>query len=145
MESRDSNEYIQREHLEIVRLADKFAEALALTSSKNFEARQKGLAELRALRPGLLGISQHCREEDSILETDFRHYLDAEQYDKLQREHQSITRLVGCLLRELPYVTADSASDLCPTGEELLEQIHEHIAYEQDMLWRVEGRRLQYQ
>jgi len=145
MESRDWIEYIQKEHLEIVRLADKIAGALALASKDDFTERQKGLVELRSLQHGLLGVSQHCCAEDSILETDFHHYLDANQYDRLLKEHQAITRLVGSLLRELPYVTADSIRDLCPEGEQLLERIREHVAFEQDMLWQVEDRRLQYQ
>jgi len=145
MESRDSMEYIQKEHLEIVRLAEKMTAALALASKEDFAARQRGLTELRELRTGLLGISQHCGAEDGILESDFHHYLDADLYGQLEHEHQTIRRLVGTLLRELPYTTADSVGELCATGEELLERIREHVAFEEDMLWRVEERRGEYQ
>jgi len=145
MESRDSIEYTQKEHLEIVRLADKIAGALALAAKDEFPARQKGLAELRSMQHGLLGISQHCCAEDGILESDFHHYLDPNQYARLRQQHQTITRLVAGLLRELPYATADSVRDLCPAGEELLENVREHVAFEQEMLWRVEERRSEYQ
>ena len=145
MEPRNSTEYIQKEHLEIVRLADKVAQALALASKDDFSARQEGLAELRALQHGLLGISQHCSAEDGILESDFHHYLDAKDYSHLRDEHAAITRIVAGLLRELPYVTADSITELCPVGEDLLERIREHVAFEQEMLWRIAERREQYQ
>ncbi len=140
----DTVEYIQREHLEMLRLVDKIAGALALASKDDFAARQKGLAELREAREGLLGMRQHCGSEDGILESDFHHYLDMEQYGRLRAQHAAISRQVAGLLRELAYATADTVTELCPSGEELLEQIREHVSYEEEMLWRVEGRRLVY-
>ena len=145
MASRDSVEYVQKEHLEIARLAEKIADALALASKQDFPSRQQGLAGLRAMREGLLGVLQHCHSEEGILESDFHHYLDAKQYERLKSQHQSIARTTASLLRELPYMTADFVADLCGPGRELLEELREHIAFEQDMLWRVEDRRLQYQ
>ncbi len=145
MESRDSVEYIQKEHLEIVRLADQMAGALVLAAKSDFASRQKGLAGLRNAWDGLLGIRQHCGSEDSMLESDFHHYLEPSEYERLRREHQAINRLVSSLLRELPFATADSVRDLCPEGEELLERIHKHLAFEEDMLWHVEERRGEYQ
>jgi hypothetical protein len=145
MVSRDSVEYVQKEHLEIVRLADKIADALALASKEDFQSRQQGLVGLRTLREGLVGVLQHCHAEEGMLESDFHHYLDAQQYGRLRSQHQSIARTTASLLRELPYVTADSVRDLCGPGQELLEEIREHVAYEADMLWCVEGKRLQYQ
>ena len=145
MEPCGSIEYTQKEHLEMVRLADKLADALKLAAKDEFNARQQGLADLRLLQHGLLGISQHCNAENGILESDFHHYLDANQYDRLRKEHQTITRLVASLLRELPYVTADSVKDLCPAGEELVERVHQHVALEEDMLWRVQEKQYEYQ
>jgi hemerythrin-like domain-containing protein len=145
MESRESIEYIQKEHLEIVRLVDQIDAAFALAAKRDFALRQQGLSGLRRAWDGLLGIRQHCSSEEGILESDFHHYLEPNEYDRLRKEHQTISRLVAGLLRELPYVTADSVGDLCPAGEELIERIREHVAFEQDMLWRVEERRLQYQ
>ncbi len=145
MEARDSIEYIQKEHLEIVRLADQIAGALALAAKSDFASRQKGLAGLRSAWDGLLGIRQHCGSEDSMVESDFHHYLEPQQYERLRQQHQAIYRLVSSLLRELPYATADSVSELCPEGEELLERIHQHVAFEQDMLWHAEERRGEYQ
>ena len=145
MTAPDSTEYIQKEHLEILRLADKLADGIALAVKPDFESRVKGLAELRAAEHGLLGVRQHCGSEDGILETDFHHYLDPDLYLRLCTQHCVIARLVNILLKELPYATADSVSELREPTQELLDQLHDHIAFEQDMLWRVEGRRLQYQ
>jgi hypothetical protein len=141
----DSAEYIQREHLEILRLADKITEALALASKSDFASRVNGLAELRRTEHGLAGLRQHCGSEDSILESDFHHYLDPDQYLRLCTQHTVISRLVTILLKELPYATADSVAELCVPGQELLDQLREHVAFEEEMLWKVEGRRLQYQ
>jgi len=145
MERRDSIEYVQKEHLEIAKLAEKVGAALALASKQDFQSRQQGLAGLRTLREGLLGVLQHCHAEEGILETDFHHYLDVKNYERLKSQHRSIARTTASLLRELPYMTADSVPDLCRPGQELLDELREHIAFEQDMLWRVEDRRLQYQ
>ena len=60
MPLRETSDTLLREHEEILRLADRFAAALALAASEDFAARQTGLAELRTLRPGLLGITRHC-------------------------------------------------------------------------------------
>jgi len=145
MTAPDSVEYIQREHLEILRLADGIADALAQASKPDFASRVKGLAELRACEHGLLGVRQHCGSEDSILESDFHHYLDPDQYLRMCTQHSVISRLVNILLKELPYATADSVAELCEPGQELLEEIQQHVAFEQEMLWRVESRRLQFQ
>jgi hemerythrin-like domain-containing protein len=145
MESHDSMEYMQKEHLEIVRLADRIEAALSQAANRDFGSRQEALAALRSARDGLLGVRQHCGSEEAILESDFHHFLDAQSYAQLCREHRNIARLVGALLRELPYLTADSVGEILPTGTELVERIREHLAFEQDMLWRVEERRGEYQ
>jgi len=145
MTAQDSTEYIQKEHLEILRLADKIADALVLASREDLESRLKGLMELRSAEHGLHGVRQHCGTEDGILETDFHHFLDPDLYLRLCTQHNVIARLVNIVLKELPYATADSVSELREPCQELLDQLHDHIAFEQDMLWRVESRRLQYQ
>ncbi|HUJ39452.1 MAG TPA: hypothetical protein VLW54_02805 [Candidatus Acidoferrales bacterium] len=145
MTAPDSVEYIQREHLEILRLAEKLDSALRLAVKPEFELRVKALAEMRAAEHGLLGLRQHCGSEDGILETDFHHYLDQKDYLRLCTQHSVISRMANILLKELPYATADSVGELYEPGRELIDQLQEHVAFEADMLWRVEGRRLQYQ
>jgi len=145
MTAPDSIEYIQREHLELIRLADKLADAVALAAKPDFTSRMKSLVSLRSAEHGLIGVRHHCGSEDGILESDFHHYLDPDQYLRLCSQHNVISRLVNVLLKELPYATADSVDELREPCQELLDQLQAHIAFEQDMLWRVESRRLQYQ
>ncbi len=145
MESRDYTERLRKEHLEILRLTERFEEALSLASREDFSARQIGLAELRALQHGLIGISQHCSSEDGILESEYHRYLDAQKYDRIRAQHEGITRLIASLLRELPFVTADSIVDAVPRGQDLVERIREHVAYEEEMLGYIEDLRLQIQ
>jgi hemerythrin-like domain-containing protein len=145
MEPREDMKHQQKEHQEILRLTDRFEEALSLASREDFTARQIGLAELRNLQHGLMGISQHCSAEDGLLESEYRRYLDAKKYARIRTEHEGITRLIASLLRELPFVTADSVVDTVPRGQELVERIREHVAYEEEMLSYIEDLRLQIQ
>jgi hypothetical protein len=141
MAPRDSVEYVQKEHLEMLKIADRLAEALGLAGKQDFRSRQDGLAELRGLQQGLVGISQHCNAENGLLESDFHHYLEAKNYDQLRTQHRQIARLIAGLLREMPYTTADSVVELSGDGVQLLEEIREHVAFEEEMLWKVEARR----
>jgi hypothetical protein len=134
MPLRETSGVLRREHQEILRLAEKFGEALALAGDEDFAARQKGLAELRALRPGLLGISRHCACDGGTLEPPYFCHLDGERYEQMDMQHRCIHRLILVFLRELLYSTADSITEAVPQGEELLKRIREHIAYEQDLL-----------
>jgi hypothetical protein len=126
--------YPRQEHREILRVADRIARALELISAHDFSARQEGLTELRAVQHGLLGIVQHCHSEDGVIESEYHRYLDADRYAQIKEQHQSILRLVNRLSRELPYATADSIVEVGPLGEEIVEQVREHVAYEEEML-----------
>jgi hypothetical protein len=143
MPLREPTEYLRKEHLEILRLTERIEDALSLASKEDFTARQKGLADLRALQHGLIGISQHCSTEDGILESAYHHYLDGQRYDRIRTQHEGISRLVAGVLRELPFVTADSVVDVVPKGEDLVDRIREHVAYEEEMLGCIENMLLQ--
>jgi hemerythrin-like domain-containing protein len=145
MPPRDSVEYVQKEHLEILRVTERLADALALAAKEDFRSRQDALEQLRDLRQRLVGISQHCNAENSLVESDFHHFLDATDYDQLRKQERNIARIIAGMLRELPYATADSVAELCAPGLELLEKIREHITFEEEMLWKVDARRLELQ
>jgi hypothetical protein len=126
--------YLRQEHGEILRVADRIARAMELISANNFSARQEGLTDLRAVQHGLLGIAQHCRSEEGVIESEYHRYLDADKYERINQQHQSILRLVNRLSRELPYATADSIVEAAPLGEEIVKQVREHVTYEEEML-----------
>jgi len=134
MAFRETSDSLRQEHLEILRLTERFEEALALAGSDDFTARQKGLADLRELRPALLGISRHCCCDDGVIESPYHRYLDSQRYERVDTQHQNIHRLVLAFLRDLPYATADSIAESAPQGADLVQKIREHIAYEEDML-----------
>jgi hypothetical protein len=138
MPLRETSDTLLREHEEILRLADRFAAALALAASEDFAARQTGLAELRTLRPGLLGITRHCTCDNGALEPPYECHLEGQRYEQMEMQHKCIHRLIVMFLRELLYATADSIAEAAPQGEELLAKIREHIAYERDLLNYVE-------
>ena len=139
MERRDSTEHLRKEHLEILRLTERIQDALSLASRDEFAARQKGLADLRALHHGLLGICQHCGSEDGVMESEYHHHLGGQQYEMIKAQHQGISRNISGFLRELPLVTADSVVDVVPRGTDLVDLIREHIAYEEEMLGCIES------
>jgi len=145
MEPRQSIEHLRNEHAEILRVTDKIEVALSLASREEFTSRQKGLAELRTLQQGLIGISQHCGSEDCILESIYHHYLDGQRHERICTQHLGIFRLIVSLRRELPFFTADSVAEAIPQGEDLVARIREHIAYEEEMLAYIENSRLQLQ
>jgi Hemerythrin HHE cation binding domain len=129
---------LRQEHAEILRLTENFSDALALAANADFSVRQKGLTDLRTLRPALLGISRHCCCDDGVIETPYHRYLDSQKFEQVDTQHKTIHRLVISFLRELPYATADSIADAAPLGEELAEKIREHIAYEENLLDYIE-------
>jgi hemerythrin-like domain-containing protein len=139
MEPRESTEHLRKEHLEILRLTQEVQDALSLASREEFAARQKGLADLRALHHGLLGICQHCGSEDGVLESEYHHHLDGQKYEIINAQHRGISRDIQSFLRELPLVTADSVVDVVPRGSDLVDLIREHIAYEEEMLGFIES------
>jgi hypothetical protein len=139
MALRDSSATLRKEHLEILRLANSLEEALALASHEDFSARQKGLADLRALHHGLVGICQHCCSEDGVLESEYHHYLDGENYEQINTQHTRIHRLISNFLKDLPFATADSIAETALPGKELVDQIRQHVAYEEQMLDYIEG------
>jgi hemerythrin-like domain-containing protein len=139
MERRDTTDQLRKEHLEILRLTEKIQDALSLASREEFAARQKGLADLRGLHHGLLGICQHCGSEDGLLESEYHHHLDGPKYELINTQHQGIFRNINSFLRELPLVTADSVVDVVPRGIDLVDRIREHIEYEEEMLGYIES------
>lgn len=139
MESHESTEHLRREHLEILRLTERMQDALSLASRDEFAARQKGLGDLRALHHGLLGISQHCGSEDSVLESEYHHHLNGEKYDLINAQHLGISRNLKSFIRELPLLTADSVVDVVPGGFDLVDRIREHIEYEEELLGYIEN------
>ncbi len=143
MERRESTEHLRKEHLEILRLTESIENALSLASREDFTARQKGLAELRALRHGLIGISQHCGSEEGILESMYHQHLDGQKHERISAQHVGISQLIASLLKELPLVTADSVVEAVPRGEDLVARIREHVAYEEEMLAYIENLGLQ--
>ncbi|HUK52881.1 MAG TPA: hemerythrin domain-containing protein [Candidatus Binatia bacterium] len=134
----ESSDLLRKEHLEILRVAEHLSQALALAGKEDFTARQQGLAGLRVLRPALLGVSRHCCCEEGVLESPYHRYLDGQRFEQVDGQHKAIHRLVLAFLRDVLYATADSIADSVPQGEELVEKIREHIAYEENLLDYIE-------
>ncbi len=134
----ESSDSLRQEHSEILRLTENFTDALALAGSDDFTARQRGLTELRTLRPALVGISRHCCCDTGLVDPSYRRYVNDEKFGQMDTQHKVIHRLVQSFLRELLYATADSIQEAAPLGEELAGQIREHIAYEEELLDSIE-------
>jgi hypothetical protein len=130
--------YLKLEQDEMLRILDRVDEALKQATSEDFESRLKALADLHSLERGLTGIGEHCRSEDRVVESTFRHYLNQPEYARMNAEHAEILRLLSNFRNELEFATADSTAVLVPLGKELTTYVRAHLSYERKILESVE-------
>lgn len=130
-------EYLQREHTELLHLADRIEAALASASKESFPGRLKAITELRALEHGFSGIVEHCHSEDRILESTFHHYLGANERRRIDEEHGKIVRALAEFRGELRFATVDRTMSMVITGMNVVNQLRAHISHEEKLLDRI--------
>jgi hypothetical protein len=135
----DRIQYLRREHEEISRLMDTLEEFLALTSSQEFNRRAQGLTELRAFDHHMGAVIEHCHSEDRAVESLYDRYLQDEERQRINLEHQEIVRLVDRFRDEVRFSTADHTTTLSLWGKELVNRMRGHSAYEEILLNRVDA------
>ena len=128
---------LRKEHEALLHFVDRIEEMLGLAAKSDFAARLKGLTGLRSLEHGLAGVVEHCRAEDRIIESTYRHSLQPEELMRIDAEHQQILRAVTDFREELKFATADRTLAMVPLGLDLINRLRAHIAYEREMLGRI--------
>ena len=141
MDLRSRLDYFRKEHDEILAFLKDWENALQMAAHDSDEQRLKGLVELRKMENDLLGIREHCRDEERTVESPFQIYLDDASLARLAEEHELLRRLSNNFLRELTFATMFRTDELVGLGRELLEQLRRHIALETTLLKQVEDGR----
>lgn len=132
-------QYLRREHDEITRLLDTFEEFLERTSRADMAARATGLADLRSFDHHLAGVIEHCHADDRAVESIFHHFLQERERNRVVLEHQEIVRLVDRFRDELKFATIDRCTPMTLWGNELVDQLRTHIAFEGVLLNRIDA------
>ena len=141
MDLRSRLDYFRKEHDEILAFLKNWENALQMAAHDSDEQRLKGVVELRKMENDLLGIREHCREEERTVESPFQIYLDDASLARLAQEHELLRRLSNNFLRELTFATMLRTDELVGLGTELLEQLRCHIAHETTLLKQIEDGR----
>ncbi len=130
--------YLRKEHEELGHVADKIEAMLGCVAESDVAQRLKGITGLRLLERGLDGIREHCHAEDRIVESTYHHSLQPEERGRINAEHEQILRATMDFREELKFATADRTLAMIPSGIDLVNRLRAHIAYEREMLDRID-------
>jgi molecular chaperone GrpE (heat shock protein) len=122
-------QYLRKEHEELLHLADRIEEMLESASKNDFAEHLKSLTGLRSLEHGLAGIVEHCRAEDRIIESTYRHYLQQDERERIDAEHEQIIRAVTSFREELKFATTDRTMAMILPGMDVINRLRAHIAW----------------
>ncbi len=137
----DRIRYLRKEHEELLRVADKLEEMLGSAANSDVAERLKGVMGLRSLEHGLAGVVEHCHAEDRIVESTYHHSLQLNERGRIDAEHEQILRTTTDFREELKFATVDRTMAMIPPGIDLVNRLRAHIAYEREMLNRIDRRR----
>lgn len=137
MAIQDRLEYLRTEDQRLLEIAEKIESAMDRISKPEFTDRLGGLLQLRELDHSLAGIVEHCHSEERIIESTYHHFLEPADYARIKREHEKILHLISTFRVELRFATADLINGVEPAGEELVEYVRAHVAYEQKLLAKI--------
>jgi hypothetical protein len=134
----DRIRYLRKEHEELLHVADKIEEMLGCAAKTDVAERLKGVMGLRSLEHGLAGIVEHCHAEDRIVESTYHHSLQLNERGRIDAEHEQILRTTTDFREELKFATVDRTMAMIPPGIDLVNRLRAHIAYEREMLNRID-------
>lgn len=130
-------QYLRREYEELLNLAGGIEKLLESASKNDIAEHLKGLTGLLSLEHGLAGIVEHCHAQDRIIESTYRQYLQQDERDRIDAEHEQIVWAVTNLKEELKCATADRTMAMILPGMEVVNRLRAHIAYERNLLDRI--------
>ena len=130
-------QYLRKEHEGLLHLADRIEEMLELASMNDVAEHLKSLTGLRSLEHGLAGIVEHCHAEDRIIESTYHHYLQQNERERIDAEHELIIRDVTNFREELKFATTDRTMAMILPGMDVVKRLRAHIVYERELLGRI--------
>jgi hypothetical protein len=134
----DRIQYLRKEHEELEHVADSIEAMLRCVAESDVAQRLQGITGLRSLEHGLAGIVEHCHAEDRIVESTYHHSLQPEERGRIDAEHEQILRATTDFREELKFATVDRTVAMIPPGIDLVNRLRAHIAYEREMLDRID-------
>lgn len=134
----DRIQYLRKEHEELEHVADSIEAMLRCVADSDVAQRLQGITGLRSLEHGLAGIVEHCHAEERIVESTYHHSLQPEERGRIDAEHEQILRATTDFREELKFATVDRTVAMIPPGIDLVNRLRAHIAYEREMLDRID-------
>jgi hemerythrin len=138
MDPKTRLQYSRKEHQDIGRFLEQFGAALDLVKGKPDEQRRKGLGDLRELQADLQAIQHHCYSEERSLESPYGAYLKIHQLEILRQEHEQLGRLTQSIVAELQFATTNQTDNILALGQEMIQFLRQHVAYEETLLTEIE-------
>ncbi len=139
MDPKTHLQYFRKEHQDIYRLLGQFGAALDLIHSHEDELRRKGIGKLRELQAELQAVQHHCDSEERSLESPYDAYLKRHQLETLRQEHERLGRLTQDIVGELQFVTTNQTDNIFVRGQQWVEFVRQHIAFEETLLMEIEN------
>lgn len=131
------------EHADILEFLTIWEEALQLIASEDCDVRCTGLRQLQAMESKIVEIWEHCHKEEDEAEAPLFRFASPVDRERLKDEHFQLYRDNYEFRREMEFTTASSTGELALKGQKLLAELRAHIAFEEELLGRLEREQLQ--
>jgi hypothetical protein len=129
---------LQEEDKELLHVTVQIEEALELAAKSDFSGHLKSMLELRTLDPGFAKIAQHCHMGKETVTALLATKEESAQAKRIEEQHQEIMKALKSFREELSFATADRTMAMVIPGMDLVNQLRQHIVYEQELLGRAE-------
>lgn len=131
------------EHADILDFLNIWEEALQLVASEDCDTRCTGLRHLQEMEGKIVEIWEHCHKEEDDAEEPLFRLASPPEVERLKDEHFQLYRDNYEFRREMEFTTSSSTADLVQKGQKLLGELREHIAFEEELLRRLEREQAQ--
>lgn len=126
------------EHADILEFLTIWEEALQVAASDDCDTRCTGLRQLQAMESKIVEIWEHCHKEEDDTEAPLFRFASPADRARLKDEHFQLYRDNYEFRREMEFTTSSSTEELVLNGQKLLSELRAHIAFEEDLLKRLE-------
>lgn len=126
------------EHADILDFLNIWEEALNLIANDDCDIRCTGLRHLQAMESKIVEIWEHCHKEEDEPDSPLFRFASPPDRERLKDEHFQLYRDNYEFRREMEFTTSSFTGDLVLKGQKLLEELRAHIAFEEELLRRLE-------
>ncbi len=131
------------EHTDILEFLNIWEDALHLIASDDCDTRCHGLRQLQAMEGKIVEIWEHCHKEEDEPDSPLFRFASPPDRERLKEEHFELYRGNYEFRREMEFTTSSFTADLVLKGQRLLAELRAHIAFEEELLRRLEHEQLQ--